>query len=379
MKNFDNTIAEYNRWLKETQGDAAMQDELKSLDGNEEALLQHFGYELSFGTSGIRGMMGPGISCLNKYVVRRATQGLADYINSLELDAPSVVISYDNRYHSKEFAEETAKVLSGNDIKAWIFDTMTSVPILSYAIEKLTCDYGIMITASHNTGIYNGYKVYNRYGYQVLAPEPESILEAISKHDFFSGIKMSEDRIIRLNDDIPKRFLSEILELQEGWIPSEMKEKLRIIYTPLNGTGNKFVRKLFDDSGFTDVTVVPSQENPDGSFATCKAPNPEKIAAYNEAFRLMDIQGGDIIIATDPDADRVGAALIHKGTKISLSGNQLAILMTDFLCQVRTLTEGKILYRSMVSSPMVDAVCMDHGIEVKTTLTGFKYIGEATA
>ncbi len=377
MKSFDSINTEYARWLKETQNDASMQDELRALEGNREALAEAFGYELCFGTSGIRGIMGPGPCCLNKYVVRRATQGLADYIHSQALDAPSVVISYDSRYHSKEFAEETAKVLSGNDIKAWIFDSMTPVPILTYAIGQLTCDYGIMITASHNTGIYNGYKVYNRDGYQVLSPEPEAILDAISKLDFFSGIKMSDNRIIRLNDDIPQRFIKEVLELQEGWISSDIKNDIKIIYTPLNGTGNKYVRQLLSESGFNNVTVVHSQENPDGSFATCKTPNPEKIAAYNEAFRLMDAEGGDVIIATDPDSDRVGAALIHSGTKVNLSGNQLGVLILDFLCHVRTLKEGKSVYRSVATTPMIDLLAKEYGLNLKTTLTGFKYIGEA--
>ena len=376
MKTTETIVNEYNRWLKNTAEDAYMQRELLAIQDDPNELAECFGPELAFGTSGLRGIMGPGPSRLNRYVVRRVTQGLADYINGQNLDAPSVVISYDSRLFSQEFAEEAARVLSGNDIKVWLFDVMTPVPILSYAIGRLTCDYGIMITASHNTGVFNGYKVYNHHGYQILSPEPEEILAATSKCDFFEGIKESEERILKLDQRITNDFISEVLTMTDGFPDGEAKAKLKLIYTPLNGTGNAIVRRALAQSGFRDVTVVPAQENPDPDFTTCKAPNPEKVAAYNEAFRLLDRDQADLIIATDPDCDRVGCALTHKGTKTCLTGNQIAVLMLDFLCQRKPPQEGQAIWRSIVSTPLADRIAAKYGLDVETTLTGFKYIGE---
>lgn len=368
-------LTEYDRWVQETKDDFYMQHELADIKGNSEEIINSFCTELEFGTSGIRGIMGPGPGRLNIYVIRKITQGLSDYLNSLHKKDITVAIAYDGRRFSRTFAEETASVLSGNNIKSFIFNEITPVPVLSYAIDKLNCDYGIVITASHNACIFNGYKVYNSRGYQIVGDEPELITRAISKVDYFSNIPRSKDNITTLGNEIYMDYLSDVYQITKG-LTGEDLDNLNIVYTPLNGAGNRFVRSALENLGFTSVSVVPSQEEQDENFTTCKSPNPERLTAYNEAFMLFDKIDGDIIIATDPDSDRVGAALIHNGTKRLLTGNQLALLMLDHLCEERPPKGLQQCYRSVVSSPLFDRLAEANGLTVNTTLPGFKYIGE---
>lgn len=371
-------LSEYNRWVKNTSDDPAIQEELSGIRDNHEEIINDFCTELEFGTSGIRAIMGPGPGRLNKYVIRKITQGFSDYINSLNLTNPSVVIAYDSRNFSKEFAEETAAVLSGNGITAYLFNKLAPVSVLSYSIDETGADFGIMITASHNPGIFNGYKVYNSKGYQILDDVPKEILKAISVHDYFSGILMNREKVNILSDEISDNFIDDATSILKRLTHPDKKE-IKIVYTPLNGAGNLYVRRVLDNLGFSDVSVVAEQEFPDGNFTTCKSPNPEKLTAYNEAFKLLDKNNADIILATDPDSDRVGAALIHNGTKRILSGNQLALLMLDYLTETIPPTEGQVCYRSVVSSPLFDRLAESNGLTVKKTLIGFKYIGEAIA
>jgi len=370
-------IIEYERWLKETSDDLYMQHELAALKGNKEEIANCFCTELPFGTSGIRGIMGPGPGRLNIYVIKKITQGFANYLKTLKRPI-SVVIAYDGRRFSKVFAEETAAVLSGNGVKTFIFDTITPVPVLSYSISKLECDYGIVITASHNACIFNGYKIYNADGFQLVPSETELISQEIDKCDYFSGIKRKPEEVIVIDDSIHNEYLGDALRIT-GTLVKNSPPALKIVYTPLNGAGNTLTRKLLDGLGFPNVYIVPSQENQDENFTTCKAPNPERLSAYNEAFKVLDETGSDIIIATDPDSDRVGAALIHNGTKRLLTGNQLGILMLDHLVEERPPKGSQSCYRSIVSSPLFDRLAESSGLTVKTTLTGFKYIGEAIA
>ena len=370
-------ITEYERWLKETSDDLYMQHELAALKGNKEEIANCFCTELQFGTSGIRGIMGPGPGRLNIYVIKKITQGFANYLKTLKRPI-SVVIAYDGRRFSKVFAEETAAVLSGNGVKTFIFDTITPVPVLSYSISKLECDYGIVITASHNACIFNGYKIYNADGFQLVPSETELISQEIDKCDYFSGIKRKPEEVIVIDDSIHNEYLGDALRIT-GTLVKNSPPALKIVYTPLNGAGNTLTRKLLDGLGFPNVYIVPSQENQDENFTTCKAPNPERLSAYNEAFKVLDETGSDIIIATDPDSDRVGAALIHNGTKRLLTGNQLGILMLDHLVEERPPKGSQSCYRSIVSSPLFDRLAESSGLTVKTTLTGFKYIGEAIA
>ena len=369
-------LEEYKIWCDNTKDDEYMQRELTRLENSPEELLECFGGDLGFGTSGIRGLLGPGPRRINSYVIARATQGLADYIlKQKNTGAGKVVIAYDTRLFSKEFAEETAKVLSGNNIDAYLFSEVTPVPVLSYSIGELDCDYGIMITASHNAGIFNGYKVYNRYGYQIVGREPKEILEHISDHGFFDGINRNNDKIHILDDVIKESFISKVKSITWPFVPKDEASNLNVVYTPLNGTGNNYMGRVLADAGFSEVNMVTGQQDPDPKFTTCKNPNPEKLSAYNEAFRVLDQVNGDIIIATDPDSDRVGVALIHDETKINLTGNQIALLMLDYLCSVNPPKPGDVCLRSIVTTPLIDRVAESYGLDVITTLIGFKYIG----
>ena len=377
MELLEKCIAEYKRWIENTKDDAETAAQLAALQYDPDELTESFYTGLGFGTSGIRGILGAGPNRLNKYVVRKVSLGLADRILS-ERDAErAIVIAYDSRRHSYDFAVETANVMASRGIKAKLFPALTPVPVLSYSIDKLGCSYGVMITASHNPAFYNGYKVYGAEGFQVVGDEPELILAMMNGHDFFESLTPDEKLIEVLDSKIQDSFIREVCSFAPRLPDPEIAAGIRIIYTPLNGTGNRFVRDVLAESGFSDVIAVPDQELPDENFTTCKSPNPEKLSAFNEAFRVLDRKKGDIIIATDPDADRVGAALIHNGTKIALTGNQIAVLMLDFLCEMRKHGKNAVIYRSVVSTPMADIIAAKHGIGVKTTLTGFKYIGEA--
>lgn len=367
-------ISEYNRWkaAAEKLRDLALQTELKGLSAEEEECIDAFCGDLRFGTSGIRGILGAGTNRMNEYVVRRTTQGLSNYLNK-NYHGPAVVIAYDTRRKSRTFAEETAKVLRGNGIEVYLFDTLATVSLLSYAIKALDCTMGIMITASHNPKIFNGYKVYNQDGYQIVGRVPDEILEEIDRLDFFDGIRTSEEGILTVPTEVAEGFINDIVAMCPE-LPGETD--LSLVYTPLNGTGNYYVRKVLSGIGFTNISMVEVQEQPDENFTTCSVPNPEKITAHNEAFRTLDQVQGDIIVATDPDCDRVGVSIYHDGMKVLLTGNQLGVLMLDYLCQVKPPAEGQFIIKSIVTTPLADRVAEHYGLKVINTLTGFKYIGE---
>lgn len=373
MKKYANN--EYRRWLEMTREDPQLQHELEQLSDNEEERLDSFYTDLRFGTSGIRGIIGAGTNRMNEYVVRRTTQGIADYLNEY-YPAPSVVIAYDTRRKSRTFALETAKTLRGNDIEVFLFPDIAPVSLLSFAIGRLHCTMGIMITASHNPKIFNGYKVYNREGYQIVGDEPELILEAIDRLDFFEGIKTKETGIQHVEESVCHDFIEKIKSFSLLAGQRDILDTLSVVYTPLNGAGNRYVRQALADIGFSNLTMVPSQEQPDENFTTCPAPNPEKITAYTEAFKILDQVGGDVIIATDPDSDRVGLCLLYDGMKILLTGNQLGILIFDYLCQMRQPQPGQVVIKSIVSTPLIEKMAEKYGLTVINTLTGFKYIGE---
>lgn len=366
---------EYERWLKKSEGDPELQHELVLLAQNQEEIIDSFYRDLRFGTSGIRGILGAGTNRMNEYVVRRTTQGLADYLNAA-YDKPSVVIAFDSRRKSKIFAMETAKTLRGNGIAVHLFKEIAPVSLLSYAIGRLSCTMGIMITASHNPKIYNGYKVYNKDGYQIVGREPELILEAIDRLDFFDDIRTSKDGIQYVDEAVCNDFIEKITSLSLLKGRKDLLNSLSVVYTPLNGAGNRYVRQVLKNIGMENVTLVLSQEQPDENFATCPAPNPEKIAAYTEGFKTLDTIKGDIIIATDPDSDRVGLCLNYDGMKVLLTGNQLGILLFDYLCQHRNPKPGQVVIKSIVSTPLIEKMAEKYGLRVINTLTGFKYIGE---
>lgn len=379
MKNVElheKSVSEYERWLRNTAGDEAFHHSLIALSDEPEELTESFYKSLTFGTSGIRGILGPGTNRMNAYVIKRATMGLAEYLLS-STGSPRVVISYDNREKSEEFAGIAAKVLSAAGIKVYIFPVLTPVSVLSFAIRRLRCDGGIMITASHNPRIFNGYKVYNREGYQVTGKTCRDIQRRIESVDYFDKIPLSEENIEILDERMGELFKERILaEMPYNTENIEVNGRLKVVYTPLNGSGGPYVTDLLRRSGFKQVYQVPSQKEPDSRFITCSVPNPEKISAYNEAFKVLDEVDGDIIIATDPDADRVGAAIIHEGTKTLISGNQMGILMLDYLTRFKKIQPGAFIVRSIVSTPLVDKIAERNGLKVIRTLTGFKYIGE---
>lgn len=367
-------ITEYRRWLDAAEGDEALKAELLALAENEDELIDSFSQHLKFGTSGLRGILGVGTNRLNEYVVRRTTQGFANYLK-LTFRTPSVVIAYDTRKNSNLFAEETAKVLRGNGIKVYLFPKLATVSLLSYAIGALDCDMGIMITASHNPKIYNGYKVYNADGYQIIGRVADAILGEIDKVDFFDEIRSSEEGILDVPEDVSEQFIQDIVD----FLPPMDEETLncvKAVYTPLNGTGNYYVREVLRRIGYHDLAIVTAQEQPDDEFTTCPAPNPEKITAFAEGVKVLEQTGSDLIIGTDPDCDRVGACVRHGGMKALITGNQLAALMLDYLCQVKPPKEGQQVIKSIVTTPLVERIAKAHGLEMVNTLTGFKYIGE---
>ncbi|MDY2959721.1 MAG: phospho-sugar mutase [Hornefia sp.] len=368
---------EYMRWLDNLRPDDEYYDDLQKLRDNPDECLDSFYSELAFGTSGLRGILGPGTNRINGFVIRRATQGIANYLLKNK-EKPSVVVGYDSRKGSVFYARETAAVLNGNGIKAYLFDEIVPVSLLSYGIKALGCDMGIMITASHNPKIYNGYKVYNGRGHQIVGDEPENILKEIEKIDFFSGIKYRNEGINDVPEAVSNEFIKEVLNISTN-INSDILNNLETVYTPLNGAGGSFVKKVFNLIGYSNYKVVKSQEFPDSDFKTCPQPNPEKLLAYNEAFGLLDSAGGDIIIATDPDSDRVGVALYHEGVRTLITGNQLGILLLDYLCHIRPPGDNQKVYKSIVTSPLVDRISSKFNLEVVETLTGFKYIGETIA
>lgn len=367
-------ITEYRRWLSAAEDNEALKAELLELGENEDELIDSFSQHLKFGTSGLRGILGIGTNRLNEYVVRRTTQGFANYLHR-EFADPSVVIAYDTRKNSRKFAEETAKVLRGNNIKVYLFSKLATVSLLSYAIGALGCDMGIMITASHNPKIYNGYKVYNADGYQIIGRVADSILTEINKVDFFDIINSSEEGILDVPETVSEAFIRDIVEFLPP-MDKEMLNGVKAVYTPLNGTGNHYVRDVFQRIGYDDIAIVTTQEMPDEEFTTCPAPNPEKITAFAEGVKLMDQIHADIIIGTDPDCDRVGACVRHGGMKALITGNQLGALMLDYLCQVKKPESGQMVIKSIVTTPMVERIAKANGLEVINTLTGFKYIGE---
>lgn len=367
-------LTEYRRWLDASEGDEVLKAELLELAENEDELIDSFSQHLKFGTSGLRGILGVGTNRLNEYVVRRTTQGFANYLK-MTFEAPSVVIAYDTRKNSKLFAEETAKVLRGNGIKVFLFHRLATVSLLSYAIGALECDMGIMITASHNPKIFNGYKVYNADGYQIIGRVADAILHEIDKVDFFDEICCSEEVILDVPESVSQQFIDDIVAFLPP-LDGETLNCVKAVYTPLNGTGNHYVREVFKRIGYEELTIVSSQEMPDEDFTTCPAPNPEKITAFAEGVKVLDQVGGDLIIGTDPDCDRVGACVRHGGMKALITGNQLGALMLDYLCQVKPPKEGQMVIKSIVTTPLVERIAKANGLEMVNTLTGFKYIGE---
>lgn len=376
----------YSEWLEKAVVDPDLNAELESIKGNDDEILDRFYKSLEFGTAGLRGVIGAGTNRMNVYTVGRATQGLADYLNA-NFENPSIAIGYDSRIKSEYFSKEAAKVLAANGVKVYIYDELEPTPCLSFAIRKFHTSSGIILTASHNPGKYNGYKCYDRRGYQMTDEAAEETYNYIQKVDYFTGIKsMDFDKALEsgmieyIGEDVIEEFLDEV---QKQCINPEICKNagLKVIYTPLNGTGNKPVRKILDRIGIKDVYVVPEQEMPDGNFPTCPYPNPEIEQVFECGLKMADEIKPDILLATDPDCDRVGIAVPDKDGKLVLmSGNEVGAMLLNYILSQKkekgTLSDTAIAVKSFVSTDLAEEIAKKYGCAFKNLLTGFKYIGE---
>lgn len=380
-----NDIDKLYRLWREKAAEKEVAAELEAIEGDNEAILDRFWQNLAFGTGGLRGVLGAGTNRMNIYTVGQATQGLADYLNE-DFEKPSVVIGHDSRINSDIFAEYAASVLAANGIKVYLFKELIPTPIVAYAVKTLGCSSGIVITASHNPSKYNGYKCYDQRGYQMTDDAAAKTLAFINSCDIFEDVKtvdfgsaVADGRIEYLADSFLDRYYE--LVLSRAVNPDVCKKAgLSVIYSPLNGTGNKPVRKILSMAGIEKVTVVPSQEKPDGHFPTCPFPNPEIREAFNEAIKLSETEKADLLLATDPDCDRVGIAVLHQGEYKLLTGNDVGCLLIDYILsqkkQKGALAEAPVIIKSIVSTEMAAAIAESYGAEVANVLTGFKYIGE---
>ena len=377
---------EYERWLACATEDPDLIPELESVKGNEGEIADRFAVELEFGTAGLRGVIGAGTNRMNIYIVRKATQGLANYLNRTP-GQHSVAISFDSRIKSDVFSKAAAEVLAANGIVAHIYSELMPVPALSFATRYLKCDAGIMVTASHNPSKYNGYKAYGPDGCQMTSEAADAVYAEMQATDTFTGVKHIpfaeglEKGLIRYIGDEVKEELYKNIEAQSVRPGVCANAGLKLVYSPLNGSGNVPVRRVLKDMGVKDITIVPEQEFPDGNFPTCPYPNPEIREALALGLKLVEETGADLMLATDPDADRVGIAVRdHDGSYKLLTGNEVGVLLLDYLCAARidngTMPNDPIMVKSLVSTMMADVVAEHYGVKPINVLTGFKYIGE---
>ncbi len=376
----------YKQWCQSATDDSDLIAELESIKDNKDEIYERFYRSLEFGTAGLRGVIGAGTNRMNIYVVRHATQGLANYVNS-KFGGGAVAISHDSRIKADLFMIEAAKVLAANGIKAYITSELQPTPVLSFLVRDLKCQAGIMVTASHNPAKYNGYKAYGEDGCQMTDVAAGMVYDEICKLDIFNDVKtMDFDEAIEkglieyVGDEVYDRYIANVKKQQINQGICKGAD-LKVVYTPLNGTGNKLVRRVLGEIGVEDIKIVKEQEMPDGNFTTCPYPNPEIKEALQKGLELCEIEKPDLLLATDPDADRVGIAVIdNDGSYRLLTGNETGIMLTDYILSNRkrlgTLPEKPIIVKTIVTSIMIDRLCEKYGCELKNVLTGFKYIGE---
>ncbi len=381
-----NEMELYSLWCENAKEDPDLQQELAQIKGDNEAISDRFYRDLEFGTGGLRGVIGAGTNRMNIYTVRRATQGFADYLNQ-EYKNPSVAISYDSRIKSDVFSKAAAEVFAANGIKVHIYKELMPTPCLSFAVRALKCQGGIMVTASHNPAKYNGYKAYGEDGCQITLRGAEIIIEKINSLDIFNGVKTSsfdeevaKGNISYIGDDVIEDFYKNVLA--EG-INTDLcaSSGLKVVYTPLNGTGNKPVREILKRIGITDVTVVKEQENPDGNFTTCPYPNPEIREALKVGLDYCNKVQPDLLLATDPDCDRVGIAVPDGNGGFALfTGNEVGAMLLEYICGQRTkkgtMPKDPVAVKTIVTTDIVNLIAKDYGVEIIEVLTGFKFIGE---
>ena len=380
---------EYARWCAANLDDPDLAPELASIVGDEEAIKERFAVALKFGTAGLRGVIGAGTNRMNVYVVRQATQGLANWVKT-QGGSQTVAISYDSRIKSDVFAKAAAEVLAANGVKVRIYRALMPVPALSFATRYYKCNAGIMVTASHNPAKYNGYKAYGPDGCQMTDEAADVVYAEIQKTDVLTGAKtmtfeegMAAGLIQYVEDDCCEA-LYQAIESRSVRPGLCATAGLKLVYSPLNGSGLVPVTRILKDLGITDVTIVPEQKNPDGNFPTCPYPNPEIFEALRLGLELAEKSGADLMLATDPDADRVGIAVRCKdGSYELLSGNEVGVLLLDYICAGRiekgTMPKNPVMVKSIVSTPLADKVAAHYGVECRNVLTGFKWIGDQIA
>lgn len=384
-------LENYNNWLNEPYFDEATKQELWEIKGNKEEIEERFYKELEFGTAGLRGVIGAGTNRINKYIIRKTAQGLANYIKTKGREAKErgVVIAYDCRRMSREFAEESARVFTGNGIKTYLFNDLRSTPELSFAIRYLNCISGVVVTASHNPPEYNGYKVYWEDGAQIATDRAGAITDSIASIDDFGSIEILDKEeaqhrglLVYLDEKIDNAYIEEVKKQSlRGDIVKKITDDFRIVFTPLHGTGNIPVRRVLKEIGFNNVFVVPEQELPDSEFSTVEYPNPEDKKAFKLAIELAKEKDAHLIIGTDPDCDRVGAIVKDKDEEyIILTGNQIGALLVNYILgtldEKNRLPQNGVIIKTIVTSEMGANIAKGYNIETINTLTGFKYIGE---
>lgn len=382
---------EYELWINSAATDEETKNELKNISADEKEIEERFYKNLEFGTAGLRGILGAGINRMNIYTVRKATQGLADYISALGDDAKrkGVAISYDSRHFSETFAGETAAVLAANGIRAYLSNRLRPVPELSFAVRHFNCVAGVMVTASHNPPEYNGYKVYGADGSQMSPEAADKVAKIMDNMNIFDDIKLMDFNeavntglIQTFGDEFDDIYLSHVLDQRLNPEAAQVVgDNFKIIYTPIHGSGNIPVRRALDMAGYKNVIVIKEQEQPDGSFPTVKSPNPEYKEAFEIAIEKAKEENADFIIGTDPDCDRVGVVVRNnEGEYIALTGNMVGALLTDYVLGSMktdgTLPDNGVVIKTIVTSYMPDIICKHFGVEVINTLTGFKFIGE---
>lgn len=376
----------YNEWLENAVEDKDLTAELESIKNNEDEIYDRFYTALKFGTAGLRGIIGAGTNRMNIYVVRQATQGLANYVLK-KYGKGSVAISHDSRIKADLFMNEAARVLAANGIKVYITSELQPTPVLSYLVRYFKCQAGIMVTASHNPAAYNGYKAYGEDGCQMTDVAANTVYDEISKLDMFKDVKIadfdeavSNGMIEYVDESVYDTYLEKVMEQQVNPGICEGAD-LKVVYTPLNGTGNKLVRKVLGKIGVKDVVVVPEQELPDGNFTTCPYPNPEIKEALAKGLELCEKEQPDLLLATDPDADRVGIAVKdYDGSYRLISGNEDGVMLTNYILSCKKasgkLPEKPVVVKTIVTTKLINKLCEKYDCELKNVLTGFKYIGE---
>ncbi len=382
----EKTTTLYEQWLEKAVCDPDLKAELEAVSGKQEEISDRFYRDLEFGTGGLRGVIGAGTNRMNVYTVGKATQGLANYLKKSGKSNLSVAVAYDSRIKSDVFAKHAASIFAANGITANIYTELMPTPMLSFAVRALGCDAGIIVTASHNPAKYNGYKVYGSDGCQVTLEAAEAILSEIDKLDIFADVKTSDfEQAVKDGNIkyIPDSVIDDyIANVKQQSINPELcaKSGLKVVYTPLNGAGNKPVRRILKEIGITDVTVVKEQELPDGNFTTCPYPNPEIKEALHLGLELCKSVKPDLLLATDPDSDRVGIAVPDGDDYVLFTGNEVGAMLLEYICKQRiekgTMPKNPVAVKTIVTTEIVKAIARKYGVELREVLTGFKFIGE---